>query len=93
MCFVKRMKREYIPLVCFVMKRYFKVKGLNGRYFFKKNNLLTLMDNLFSGSKENTYLFFLIHFLNRAERLFLLPRNFRNQKNILYVVCGARSLL
>ena len=56
MYFVKQMKREDVPLVSFVI-RYFTVKGLKCRYF-QKNNLLTLMDNLFSGSKENTYLFF-----------------------------------
>ena len=54
MYFVKQMKRE--DLVSFVI-RHFTVKGLKCRYF-QKNNLLTLMDNLFSGSKENTYLFF-----------------------------------
>ena len=42
--FVKQMKRDDVPLVSFT------VKGLKCRY------LLTLKDNLFSGSKENTYL-------------------------------------
>ena len=28
--------------------------------------LVYLMDNFFSESKENTYLFFLIHFLNKV---------------------------
>ena len=49
-------KKEDVPLVSFVIKTSL-VKGLKCRYF-QKNNLLRLMDNLFSGSKENTYLFF-----------------------------------
>ena len=43
--FVKQMKRDDVPLVSFT------VKGLKCRY------LLTLKDNLFSGSKENSILF------------------------------------
>ena len=56
MDFVKRMKRENVPLVSFVIQRDF----LKCTYFLFFN---------------------LIHALNKAQNLFLLPRNFRNQKN------------
>ena len=48
------------------------------------------MDNFFSESKENTFIYFLFHVLNK---LILLPRNLRNRKNILYVERGTNSLL
>ena len=58
--------REKTYLWYLLRGRLFAVKDLKCR-FFQKNNLLTLMDNLFSGSKENTYLFFfLIYFLNKV---------------------------
>ena len=50
------------------------------------------MENFFSESKENINQFFKIHFLSKVSSIFLLPGNSRKQKNILYVVCGTRSM-
>ena len=84
MYFVKGMKREDVPLASFVIPTFYS-QTFEVLIFSKKQLAI-----FFSKSKENTNLFFLIHVLNKVQSLFLLPRNFSKQKNILYVGSGVK---
>ena len=59
----------------------------------KKNQLANINEYFYLKPRKIHIYLFLIHVLNKAQSLVLLPRNFRNQNNMLYLGCGASSLL
>ena len=85
MYFVKQVKREDVPGI-FCDEDFLQLNAWSVDIFEKKKNLLTLIDNLFL-NLEKTHIYLLIHFLNKVQSLSLLPRNFRNQKNIHVLQC------
>ena len=55
-CEANEERRRTFDMFC--DEDFLQLKAWSVDIFLKKNNLLTLMENLFSGPKETTYLFF-----------------------------------